>query len=238
MKKSMFRKVKLWFLLAALSTMIFTGCKAEEETPVPEQTKTVETEEKEYYDVETMEAKEVDYSEFEEEESTAPLSDGTQTGTDQFNTDPVPAGKQLPVEPEDAKVDPSISHTCTLTISCATILNNMDKLTKGKEALVPEDGIIFRTQEVTFYEGESVYDVLQREMKKNRIHMESSFTPMYNSAYIEGINNLYEFDCGDNSGWMYSVNGWFPNYGVSRYAVQDKDDIRFHYTCDLGRDLQ
>lgn len=41
--------------------------------------------------------------------------------------------------------------------------------------------------------------------------MESNWTPAYNSAYIEGIGNLYEFDCGNLSGWMYSVNGVWPD---------------------------
>ena len=66
---------------------------------------------------------------------------------------------------------------------------------------------------------------------------ESEFTAMYNSAYVQGINNLYEKDCGQWSGWMYEVNGWYPNYGCSRYQVQDGDNIEWHYTCDLGRDL-
>lgn len=74
-------------------------------------------------------------------------------------------------------------------------------------------------------------------MKKNRIHMEFENTPMYNSNYIEGIGNLYEFDCGDLSGWTYSVNGWFPNYGCSRYKLKDGDKIQWRYTCDLGRDV-
>ena len=37
-----------------------------------------------------------------------------------------------------------------------------------------------------------MFNVLQREMRKAGIHMEFEDTPMYNSAYIEGINNLYE----------------------------------------------
>ena len=36
---------------------------------------------------------------------------------------------------------------------------------------------------------------------------------------------------------MYKVNGWFPNYGCSRYSVQDGDVIEWVYTCDLGRDV-
>ena len=126
--------------------------------------------------------------------------------------------------------------TATLTISCATILNNMDKLAAGKEGLIPPGGIIF-SGEVVFYEGESVFNVLLREVRKNKIHMEFVNTPIYNSAYIEGINNIYEFDAGERSGWMYSVNGQFPNYGSSRYTLQDGDKIMWLFTCDRGADI-
>lgn len=129
------------------------------------------------------------------------------------------------------------SHKCTISISCATILNNMSDLKSGKEEFVPSDGWILAASEVEFTEGESVHDVLQRVCKDAGIQMESSFTPAYNSAYVEGINNLYEFDCGQLSGWMYNVNGWFPNYGCSKYTVQDGDVINWVYTCNLGKDV-
>lgn len=160
----------------------------------------------------------------------------TNTGKDKYLTDPVPEGKPVPVEPQDTKVTDK-SMTCILSVSCATILDNMKDLDKEKIELVPEDGVIFKATEVTFYEGESVFNVLQREMKKNKIHMEFVNTPLYNSAYIEGINNIYEFDCGELSGWMYKVNGWFPNYGCSRYQLKEGDVIEWVYTCDLGRDV-
>lgn len=129
------------------------------------------------------------------------------------------------------------SHTCTISISCATILNNLDNLTSGKEEFVPADGWILAASTVEFEEGESVHDVLKRVCKEAGIHMESSYTPAYNSAYVEGINQLYEFDCGEYSGWMYKVNGWFPNYGCSKYTVSDGDVIDWVYTCDLGKDV-
>ncbi len=157
---------------------------------------------------------------------------------DKYSTDPIPEGQQKPVEPEDAQIDKNSKKTCYLTISCVKILDNMGDLADGKEVVVPADGIILPRTEVVFYEGESVFDVLQRETRNRRIHLDTNFTPMYNSAYIKGIGNLYEFDCGSESGWTYCVNGWFPNYGISRYAVQQGDDIQFHYTCDLGRDLK
>ncbi|MDD4583350.1 MAG: DUF4430 domain-containing protein [Eubacteriales bacterium] len=158
------------------------------------------------------------------------------TGKDKYLTDPVPEGKPIPVEPQDAVISDE-AKACTFSVRCDTILENIDWLDPEKVELVPEDGVIFSATEVTFYEGESVFNVLQREMKQNKIHMEFKNTPIYNSAYIEGINNLYEFDCGELSGWMYKVNDWFPNYGCSRCQLKDGDVVEWVYTCDLGVDV-
>lgn len=150
---------------------------------------------------------------------------------DQYQTDPVPEGKPEPEEPQEAEVTDK-ADTCTLSVTCSSILENMDWLDPAKTDLVPADGVIFPKTEVTFYEGESVFQVLRREMKKAKIHMEFSTSPIYNSAYLEGIHNLYEFDCGELSGWLFRVNGWFPNYGCSRYALKDGDVVEWIYTCD------
>ncbi|MDR1205196.1 MAG: DUF4430 domain-containing protein [Peptococcaceae bacterium] len=169
-------------------------------------------------------------------ETSAVMIIDPETGKDKYLTDPVPSGKPLPVEPQDTTLGGG-EFTATLTVRCDTILDNMDLLDREKWELIPSDGVIFAETTVTFYEGESVFNVLQREMKRARIHMEFMNTPIYNSAYIEGIHNLYEFDVGELSGWMYKVNGWYPNYGCSRYQLKDGDAVEWHYTCDLGRDL-
>lgn len=156
-----------------------------------------------------------------------------ETGKDEYLTEPVPEGKPLPVEPQDGTIG-TTAYTCTISISCAAILDNIELCDPAKAELVPADGWILRPVTVTFYEGESVFNILQRVCKQNQIHMEFENTPIYNSAYIEGIHNLYEFDVGALSGWMYKVNDWFPNYGCSRYAVKNGDIIDWVYTCDLG----
>jgi len=166
-----------------------------------------------------------------------PNSDGSATDQDKYLTDPVPEGKPLPVEPENQEVNKGKTYTCTFSIECSTILNNLSELDPDKLELVPSNGVILAPIKVTFYEGESVFDVLQRVCKENNIHLESSWTPIYNSAYIEGIHNLYEFDCGALSGWMYRVNGWYPNYGCSRYQLADGEVVEWRYTCDLGEDV-
>ena len=139
--------------------------------------------------------------------------------------------------PAAAQAADAGAFTVTLSVRCDTILDNMHLLDREKHELVPADGVIFPVTEVTVFEGESVFDVLQREMRAAGIHMAFRNTPIYNSAYIEAINNLYEFDVGPLSGWMYQVNGWFPNFGASRYVLEPGDVIEWVYTVDLGRDV-
>lgn len=121
--------------------------------------------------------------------------------------------------------------TCTIQIRCDSILKHMGDLKEGKNKYVPANGVILATSKVEFADGETVFDVLKRACSYTGIQLEYSYTPMYGSYYVEGINHLYEFDCGSQSGWMYKVNGWFPNYGCSSYKLKDGDAIVWSYTC-------
>ncbi|MBR2310446.1 MAG: DUF4430 domain-containing protein [Oscillospiraceae bacterium] len=144
-------------------------------------------------------------------------------------------GKSNEVEVADTNGDGKL--TCTLEIRCDTLLEKQNKLTEGKAALVPEDGTLLPATKVEFTGGNSVFDVFRQTLRENKIHFEYVDASAYDSVYIEGIGNLYEFDCGPQSGWMYSVNGVYPGLGCSAYTLADGDVIVFSYTCDLGADL-
>ena len=146
----------------------------------------------------------------------------------------------------DARADDNISQAeentdnrigCTVSISCKTILEHMDRLKESKKKMVPPDGEVLKVTAVKIEEGSSVFDVLRAVTKANAIHLEYNFTPLYKSYYIEGIHNLYEQDCGELSGWMYSVNGEFPGISCSSYEVKEGDIINWVYTCNLGKDV-
>ena len=127
---------------------------------------------------------------------------------------------------------------CTITIRCDTVLDNQNLLEEAKVPYVPADGVILPEITVEFTPGENVFDVLQRVCEAADIPLEYSWTPLYDSYYLEGICHLYEFDCGPESGWMYQVSGKFPNYGCSSYEVQPGDRIEWLYSCiGLGADL-
>ena len=127
--------------------------------------------------------------------------------------------------------------TCTLEVRCDTLLGKLDQMTPEKAALVPENGILLETVELEFNGGESVFDVFRKVLREEKIHFEYVDASAYDSVYIEGIGNIYEFDCGPQSGWMFSVNDVYPGLGCSAYTLADGDVIVFHYTCDLGADL-
>ena len=125
----------------------------------------------------------------------------------------------------------------TISITAATLLDNMDKFDSAKKSLLPEDGVLVSTRSVPFKEGSTVFDALVAVTKDQRVHMEYVSTPLYKSNYIEGIANIYEMDAGPLSGWMYKVNGVFPSVGCGRYELKAGDVIEWIYTCDLGRDI-
>jgi len=139
-------------------------------------------------------------------------------------------------QPNDMVVEDDEYFTVTMSIRVNSLLHNMHLLDSAKHELVPADGFIFPPTQVRVYPGESVFNILQRETRRNNIHMVSQFTPVFNSAHTRAINNLFSRDAGPLSGWMYRVNGWFPNFGSSLYVLSPGDVVEWVFTVDLGRD--
>ena len=144
-------------------------------------------------------------------------------------------GNRQSIEIADTNGDGKL--TCTLEVRCDILLENLDRTTAEKADLVPENGILLETVQVEFEGGESVFDVFRRVLREEKLHFEYVDASAYDSVYIEGIGNIYEFDCGPQSGWMFSVNDVYPGLGCSSYTLADGDAIVFSYTCDLGADL-
>jgi len=162
------------------------------------------------------------------DETEAPIS-----APDDTNKQNVPEEKNEIKEDQEEK-----KPFCTITVRCDTILSNSDKMSPEKKALVPADGVILKLTKSEILNGDTAFTVLERELKNNKIHLEFQGTTVYDSVYIEGIGNLYEFDCGNLSGWIYRVNGEVPSVGCSLYEIKDGDKIEFLYTCNMGRDLE
>ena len=132
-------------------------------------------------------------------------------------------------------------HVCTIEIRCDTVLDHLSQLSPQQLSEIPEDGVILPPTQVGFREGETVFEIARRLCDDQGITLSYSYTLVFGGYYIEGINGLAAQNIGTSSGWLYRVNGWFPNYGCGRYIVNNGDVISFVFSCegwgaDVGRD--
>lgn len=92
-------------------------------------------------------------------------------------------------------------------------------------------GKILSLNNIKIKKNESVLRLTKRILDENNIKYVDK------SGYISSIDGQEEFDKGKDSGWMYSVNGKFPNKGAGSVRLKDGDRIEWLYTYDLGEDI-
>ena len=122
--------------------------------------------------------------------------------------------------------------TCTIEIRCDTLAKRLPEGVK-----VPPGGTVLAAIPVKFTSGDTVFDVTKRVCRTAGIELEYKYVVAVIGYKVTGIGGMKEGLYGDPSGWMYKVNGWFPNYSASRYDLKDGDTIVWAYTCDGGPDV-
>ena len=116
-----------------------------------------------------------------------------------------------------------ITGTVSLEIRCDTV------------AAENGGGVILPKTEFQICKGDSVYTVLCEASQKYGIKL---ITGGYGkSVYVSGIENLCEFDYGDLSGWLYTVNGEGSSQGCGSCELKDGDSVEFLYSLNLGEDV-
>ena len=120
----------------------------------------------------------------------------------------------------------------TVSADCSAVPDDTGR-TDRKE--LPADGQVIAQCEVLLPEGASAFDALTAAARQQRVRVDYS-GGMY-GTYVSGIGNICEFDFGSLSGWLYRVNGEYPDVSASAYTVKQGDVVEFVYTCDMGRDV-
>ena len=92
--------------------------------------------------------------------------------------------------------------------------------------------MILPPTQVEFENGDTAFSVLKRITRSKKIQM--SYTGASSNPYVEGIDNLYEFDKGPESGWLCFVNGVFINKSSGSCSISPGDEIKWQYTVKLG----
>lgn len=98
-------------------------------------------------------------------------------------------------------------------------------------------GDVISATSVELQSGDTAWSLLKRALDSRGISYEYEWSEKYDSVYVQSIAGDGEFDHGSGSGWMYNVNGDYPNFGASKYTLQDGDSLQWRYTTNLGEDL-
>lgn len=136
------------------------------------------------------------------------------------------------------------------TVGCAKDdieLPNNEKVNKTIEIVVEENeptvpkdtvtisietgnvqGTILSATKVALEDGDTILDVTNRIVKEKGIQI--SVRGSGSSAYVEGINNLYEMDEGPLSGWIVEVDGAPIDRSVGAIKIQANQSIKWIFT--------
>ena len=138
-------------------------------------------------------------------------------------------------EPTETPAPTPEAQTVTVTIVCHTALQS-DKLPEGVRAVLPAGGVLVQ-RTVALQQGDTVWTVTQRACREAGVSLEANYAAGQGAVYVEGIGQLYEFDCGEGSGWIYKVNGAAPGVGCDAYPLKAGDAVVWAYTCNYGNDV-
>ena len=116
---------------------------------------------------------------------------------------------------------------------------------------ITQDSIVYK-ENYTIGDQDSMMTVILRALADDGYDWSGTGGSKFGITYLSSISNdkgkLGEFDGGDESGWMGTLNGFFVNLSFAQFTVQpnqntniqlsDGDVIHVMYTCTgLGEDL-
>lgn len=136
-----------------------------------------------------------------------------------LGTDPTPTATPAPTNPGDpvnpVTPTPEVEEPITLTVSFK----------------LKDNGSTWFSRTLTdLPEGTTALEVAKKALS-------GSGYSLIGGGYISGVRQpsgsvLKEKDRGENSGWMYSVNGSLPGVYMSAYVLKDGDALVLFYTDD------
>jgi hypothetical protein len=97
-------------------------------------------------------------------------------------------------------------------------------------SVLTHEETVLENETVSFSEGDSALDILIAAVQEAKLQLEYDGTG--GLAYVRGINDLYEFDEGPESGWVYTVNGERINESAGSFTPEDGDIIVWQYIVE------
>lgn len=125
----------------------------------------------------------------------------------------------------------------TFSADCKSVLGRMDTIdpSVNQPSVIPPDGVVIGECTLSLPEGSSAFDALITAARQQQVRVD--YTGSSWGTYVRSIGYISEFGFGELSGWMYRVNGEFPQVYAGEFTLHEGDVVEFVYTCDLGGDV-
>ena len=139
-----------------------------------------------------------------------------------------------PTEPLIAELASTASTSTELALNNEQLSDNAEVSISGSYvsiSIISDDAVILEEQKAPITTDDTVWSVTQRITREQKIQLE--FKGIGKQVYIKGIDNLYEFDKGAESGWIYKVNGQTPSMSCGLYNITEGDRIEWEYQLEL-----
>ena len=171
-----------------------------------------------------------------EKESTTTNSNGKQTEPvkEQNQVATTPQKSQPNVVKEPTTPKPNEKQPATVKEQTPSPQPKKEEAKQTVTVSIVGEGTILSSTKVEISEGNTVLDATLNILKQKGIPI--SVRGSGSGAYVEGINNLYEFDRGPLSGWEAKRNGAKIDKSAGAIKVGNGDTIQWIYTTDYKED--
>ena len=138
-------------------------------------------------------------------------------GASSAHAEPAPSAPEPEPEPDPETITVTVSVLCTLAVGNPNL---------NPGVTVPSDGVMVSGLSLELTPGQTAFDALSQTGRA----LDYTGSPSRKNVDLRGIGGLYEKDCGPSSGWVFSVNGAYPNTSCSNVALNDGDVVSFQFT--------
>ena len=108
----------------------------------------------------------------------------------------------------------------------------------GKEEYMPDYVTWIATTTYNMEEGSTVYDLWVKATGDAGIRSVGAEQNYVKTVYAPGDEYaLSEFTNGKRSGWMYTINGRHPGFGLKEQELHDGDRVIWHYVNDYSYEV-
>ena len=139
---------------------------------------------------------------------------------------------------KDNKPDKDKDKTITVTMR----LIGAEKATKdvdlGADSYLPNYVTWIPTTSYTLEKGSSVYDLWTVATADYGIRSVGAENNYVETVYAPSGYALSEFTNGPRSGWMYTINGRHPGFGLCEQELYDGDVVIWHYVNDYSYEVE